>query len=71
MYQQGYSQPQIAASLNRSRKAVRTVLRQLGVKTRTSSEAWRNQYGPAPEARFQPRQQGNGGGLCDGRASNP
>jgi DNA-binding NarL/FixJ family response regulator len=35
----GYSQPQIAQELGRSRKAVRTAFRQLGVKQRTNAES--------------------------------
>lgn len=41
MYREGYSQPQIATALGRSRKAVRTALRQLGVQTRTSADGYR------------------------------
>jgi DNA-binding NarL/FixJ family response regulator len=64
MYAEGYSQPQIAAHLNRSRKAVRTALRQLGVKPRTLAEAWRNQFQPGPDKRLSPRLKGNPGLLA-------
>lgn len=40
MYQEGFSQPQIAQAVGRSRKAVRTALAQLGVKPRTPTEGY-------------------------------
>lgn len=39
MYQQGYGTPEIARTLGRSRKAIRTGLRHMGVQTRTNAEA--------------------------------
>lgn len=44
MYQSGASQPEIAEALRRSRKAVRTALRQLGVPARSASDAQRVRY---------------------------
>jgi len=41
MHAEGFSQPQIAAALNRSRKAVRTAFRQLGVQQRSRAEGLR------------------------------
>lgn len=41
MHEAGHSQPQIAAALGRSRSAVRTALRQLGVAPRTPTEGYR------------------------------
>lgn len=41
MYAEGYSQPQVAKTLCRSRKAVRTALRQLGIPMRSSAEGLR------------------------------
>lgn len=43
LYEQGYGTPSIAQALGRSRKAVRTGLRHMGVPARTSTEglhAW-------------------------------
>ena len=41
MHQAGHSELQIAAALGRSRKAVRTGLRQIGVQPRTKGEGYR------------------------------
>lgn len=41
MYAEGYSQPQIAKALGRTRTAVRTAFKQLGVKQRTPTEGVR------------------------------
>lgn len=41
MYEQGYSQKQIARALGRSRKAVRTGLRHMSVTQRSSDEGYR------------------------------
>jgi biotin operon repressor len=41
LYEAGYSQPQIAAEIGRSRKAVRTAFRQLGVQPRSSTDGYR------------------------------
>jgi hypothetical protein len=42
MHEQGYSQPQIAQALGRSRKAIRTGLRHMGVTPRTSADGYRS-----------------------------
>lgn len=39
LYQQGLSQPAVAQAIKRSRKAVRTAFRQLGVQMRDASQA--------------------------------
>jgi hypothetical protein len=44
MYRQGLSHPQVARELGRSRKAIRTALRLLGVPARNASEAQRVRY---------------------------
>lgn len=41
MYEEGYSQPQIAQEIGRTRKAVRTAFRQLGIQPRSSAEGYR------------------------------
>lgn len=41
MHEQGLSQVQIAAALGRSRKAVRTMFRQLDIQPRSSAEGYR------------------------------
>lgn len=41
MYQQGHSQPQIAAALGLSRSSVRTTLRLMDVQVRTQTEGYR------------------------------
>lgn len=41
MHAQGYSQKQIARALGRSRKAVRTGLRHMGVQQRSSADGYR------------------------------
>lgn len=41
MYRSGYGTPEIAQALGRSRKAIRTGLRHMGVPTRTNAEARR------------------------------
>lgn len=41
LYEQGYGMPEIADTLGRSRKAIRTGLRHMGVPTRTNAEARR------------------------------
>lgn len=41
MYAQGHSEPEIARTLGRSRKSIRTGLRQIGIKPRTSAEGLR------------------------------
>jgi biotin operon repressor len=41
MHEQGYSQPQIAQAIGRSRKAIRTGLRQMGVAPRSPAEGYR------------------------------
>jgi IS30 family transposase len=41
LYAQGYSVPQIAETLGRSRKAIRTGMRHLGMQPRTSAEGLR------------------------------
>ena len=46
LYAQGLSQPQVAATLGRSRKSIRTALRHLGVEPRDASAAQRVRYGP-------------------------
>lgn len=40
MYEQGHSQPQIARALGRSRKAIRTGLRHMGVTTRSRRDGY-------------------------------
>lgn len=56
MYQAGHGQPEIAAALQRSRKAIRTAFRQLGVQTRDRAEAQRVRGGPRSlHAAWQPR----------------
>jgi DNA-binding NarL/FixJ family response regulator len=44
LYAKGDGTPAIAAALGRSRKAVRTALRQLGVRPRSLSEATRAKH---------------------------
>ncbi len=41
MHREGYSQKQIAQALDRSRKAIRSALRQLGVQQRSRGEGYR------------------------------
>jgi hypothetical protein len=41
MYAAGHSTPQIAAALGRSRKAIRTGLRQMGVAPRSAADGYR------------------------------
>lgn len=41
MHAEGYSQPQIAKALGRSRSAVRTAFRQLDIQTRNPAEGYR------------------------------
>lgn len=41
LYGKGYSQPQIAKEIGRSRKAVRTAFRQLGVSPRSRGDGYR------------------------------
>jgi IS30 family transposase len=41
MHEQGYSQPQIAQALGRSRKAIRTGLRHMGVASRSPADGYR------------------------------
>jgi hypothetical protein len=48
MYEQGHGQPEIARALNRSRKAVRTAFRQLGIEVRSRAEAQRARYRQSP-----------------------
>ena len=39
LYEQGYGTPEIAQALGRSRKAIRTGLRHMGISTRTNADA--------------------------------
>ena len=52
LYAQGLSQPQVAATLGRSRKSIRTALRHLGVEPRDASAAQRVRYEPTQHLTF-------------------